>query len=97
VGSCIAWLSKRLISGAALTAQIRPYRQTLARLQQAPTPARAGKQVRRGDLSRRRTVNPVEMRTFGDFRVSCRSGWFCPAFVTAGFTDGAAGVQDDLF
>jgi hypothetical protein len=39
---------------------------TLARLLQAPTAARAGKQGRRGDLRPRRTVNPVEMRTFGE-------------------------------
>jgi len=33
---------------------------------------------------------------FGDLRVSSRSGWFSPAFVTAGIADGAAGFQDDL-
>jgi hypothetical protein len=49
---------------------IRPLRERrLARLQQATTAARAGKQGRRGDRSRRRTVDAEEMRTFGESQV----------------------------
>jgi hypothetical protein len=39
--------------------------------QQAPTAARARKQGRRGDPSRRRGVDAVEMRTFGEYEVRC--------------------------
>ncbi len=49
----------------------RPFRErTLARPQEGASAARAGKQGRRGDPSRRRTVDSVEMRTFGQ-----EEGW----------------------
>ena len=52
--------------GRRETPRFRPIREgTLARLQQAPAGARARKQGCRGDPSRRRTADPVEMRTFG--------------------------------
>ena len=41
---------------------------------QAPAAARAAKQVRRGDPSRRRTVGPVEMCTFGEWEVRGDAG-----------------------
>jgi hypothetical protein len=70
-GLSLASERRRLAADLKLTAGIRPFRQrTLARFHQAPTAARAGKRVRRGDPPRRRTVNPVEMRTFGENRGS---------------------------